>query len=64
MNDLEKIVYSLIFAAPSTVLGVPSTWLRTCFCGRYSEFHLWLCLAKTLAMVINRISCQQRETLH
>jgi hypothetical protein len=33
-------------------------------CGRYSEFHLWLYRARTLAMVINRISYQQRETLH
>jgi hypothetical protein len=33
-------------------------------CGRYSEFQLWLCRAKTPAMVINRVRYQQRETLH
>ena len=45
-------------------LGVPSTRLRTCFAGRYSELQLWLCRTRTLAMVMNRINYQQRETLH
>ena len=32
-------------------------------CARYSEFRLWLCRARTFAVVIHRINYQQSETL-
>jgi hypothetical protein len=58
MNALEQIVYLF-----SDLCG-PFDVAQDMLCGRYSEFHLWLCRARTLAMFINRIKYRQRETLH
>jgi hypothetical protein len=58
MNDLENIVYyySPIFAALASLRLRSGHALREIF--RVSL------MARTLAMVIHRISYQQRETLH
>jgi hypothetical protein len=61
MNDLEKlfIVYSPIFAALASLRPRSGHALREIF-----RVSLVALPARTLAMVINRISYQQRETLH
>jgi hypothetical protein len=53
MNDLKKLFI--------IILRSLRPWR---LCGRYSELQLWLCRIRTLAMVMNRINYQQRETLH
>src|SRR5262245_11984590 len=69
INYLEKIVYYYFrslrpLRRVSGHAWCPFAVAQGMLCGRYSEFQLWLCRAKTPTMAIHRISYQQHETLH